>query len=274
MKKWDGHTHTEFCKHGSGEKTALMIEKAIKCGFEQYSITEHAPLPDGIIDDPELAADFSLFRNELPDYFKHIKELKKTYGNRITILSGLEVDFIVGYENYLLDLIDEFQSNLEDLIVSLHFIKGKNGICPVDYTPEVFESELFDYYGSVDAIHRAYWLDMEKLVTHNYRNIPNKRIGHLALVNKYVKRFPIQSPDINTIPFFEHLFKLIKQYNWSLDYNVAGRCKALFKGDYLTEPMLFWCRNLGIDLVYGSDAHGIGAIGMYYDVFLRQHLTN
>ena len=27
--KWDGHTHSELCKHGSGDKTALMIEKAI-----------------------------------------------------------------------------------------------------------------------------------------------------------------------------------------------------------------------------------------------------
>ena len=25
----DGHVHTELCPHGSGDKTALMIEKAI-----------------------------------------------------------------------------------------------------------------------------------------------------------------------------------------------------------------------------------------------------
>ncbi len=43
--KRDGHTHTEFCPHGSGEDVELFILKAIKLGFTEYSITEHNPLP-------------------------------------------------------------------------------------------------------------------------------------------------------------------------------------------------------------------------------------
>ena len=45
--KMDGHTHTQLCAHGSGEKTEKMIEKAIRLGFTDYCITEHAPLPAG-----------------------------------------------------------------------------------------------------------------------------------------------------------------------------------------------------------------------------------
>ena len=45
--KMDGHTHTQLCAHGSGEKTERMIEKAIRLGFTDYCITEHAPLPVG-----------------------------------------------------------------------------------------------------------------------------------------------------------------------------------------------------------------------------------
>ena len=45
--RWDGHTHTEMCPHGSGDSTAAMVEKAIRLGFTDYSITEHAPLPTG-----------------------------------------------------------------------------------------------------------------------------------------------------------------------------------------------------------------------------------
>lgn len=44
--KREGHSHTEFCPHGSGEDVELMIQKAIKLGFQEYSITEHAPLPE------------------------------------------------------------------------------------------------------------------------------------------------------------------------------------------------------------------------------------
>lgn len=41
----DGHVHTELCPHGSGDKTALMIEKAIDLKIDKICLTEHAPLP-------------------------------------------------------------------------------------------------------------------------------------------------------------------------------------------------------------------------------------
>lgn len=45
MLKREGHSHTEFCPHGSGDDVELMIQRAIYLGFKEYSITEHAPLP-------------------------------------------------------------------------------------------------------------------------------------------------------------------------------------------------------------------------------------
>lgn len=47
--KREGHTHTEFCPHGSGEDVELFIIKAIELGFTEYSITEHNPLPTRFI---------------------------------------------------------------------------------------------------------------------------------------------------------------------------------------------------------------------------------
>ena len=44
--KWDGHTHTNFCPHGTKDKIEEYIEQAIRLGFTDYSITEHAPLPE------------------------------------------------------------------------------------------------------------------------------------------------------------------------------------------------------------------------------------
>ncbi len=31
----DGHVHTELCPHGSGDRTAMMIEKAIELRIEK-----------------------------------------------------------------------------------------------------------------------------------------------------------------------------------------------------------------------------------------------
>ena len=36
----DGHVHTELCPHGSGDKTALMIEKAIDLKIDKICLTE------------------------------------------------------------------------------------------------------------------------------------------------------------------------------------------------------------------------------------------
>jgi hypothetical protein len=48
MKK-DGHTHTEFCPHGSEEDVELYIIEAIKQNFTEYSITEHAPISNDFL---------------------------------------------------------------------------------------------------------------------------------------------------------------------------------------------------------------------------------
>ena len=70
-----------------------MIEKAIKEGFQQYSITEHAPLPRGIIEDEVVEKDFALLANEMESYLSLIGTLKKEYQNHIKVLAGIEIDF-------------------------------------------------------------------------------------------------------------------------------------------------------------------------------------
>ena len=40
----EGHVHTELCPHGSGARTAMMIEKAIEFRIENVCLTEHAQL--------------------------------------------------------------------------------------------------------------------------------------------------------------------------------------------------------------------------------------
>ncbi len=270
MIKWDGHTHSMFCKHGSGEDTGKIIERAIELKFERISITEHAPLPPGIIEDPELEAEFSLLMGELPDYFKHIKELKNIYSDRIEILSGLELDYIVDYDSFFDDFIDQYRPFLDDLIVSLHMIRGKNGVCPVDYLPEVFDSELIQFYGSVEKVHTAYWNDIKKLLEKPINSIDNKRIGHLGLINKYKKKYPVNFPEQYYHSMFKELFFQVKEKGWNLDFNVAGLRKEMCGDVYITDSMLKWCKHYDIKLVYGSDAHDVDSIGQNYDLYLRK----
>ncbi len=267
--KWDGHTHSQFCRHGSGDKTSVMIEKAIALGFERYSIVEHAPLPDGIISDPEVRLDFGLMWDELPDYFQHLSDLKRVYGNRIKILSGLEIDFLEGLEPFAAELVSSLAGQLDDVIVSTHFIKGKDGFKPLDYRPDIFESELIGYYGSIDNVHMAYWETVERMIDVTLNLPATKRIGHLGLINKFSALFQSPSEKFNTISFYEKLLKKIKTKGWALDFNVAGLKQKWYQDVYLTAPMQFWVNKYKIQAIYGSDAHSVDAVGQFYDIFLK-----
>jgi histidinol-phosphatase (PHP family) len=266
MVKWDGHTHSQFCRHGSGEKTSLMIEKAIGLGFEKYSITEHAPMPSQVIPDPEMRADFGLTWDELDDYFAHLEDLKKRYRNKIELLAGLEIDYLVGMEDYSKDLLDRCQPYLDDVIVSLHFIKDNEKLLPIDYSPETF-TNLIDYFGTVDKVHLAYWETMKELVANGLPGLKNKRIGHIALIDKFSKIYPPTISDYRTSTFFKDVFSLIKKYGWSIDFDVAGLNYDSCQEVYLPDYMLHWCKQLDIDLVYGSDAHSVKAVGNFYSLY-------
>lgn len=270
MIKWDGHTHSVFCRHGSGEDTAKMVERAIELGFDRYSITEHAPLPEGIIEDPELAAEFTLLTAELPDYFSHIKDLQKVYSDRIEILSGLELDYIVGYDSFFDSFIEENLPFLDDLIVSMHMMIGKNGVGPIDYLPELFDSEFIAFYGSAAGAHKAYWNSVRSMLEKPISPKLRKRIGHLGLINKYRKRYP---PAL-TKEFYQQLYKdifgLVNEKGWDLDFNVAGLSKELCGDAYIDDTMLNWCRHYKIKLIYGSDAHDVDSVGRHYDLYVEK----
>lgn len=265
MKKWDAHTHTELCRHGSIENTSHLVEKAIQLGFSDYSITEHAPLPDGFLEDKELQLECALTLDELKEYFQLVSDLKRVYRKKINILSGLEVDFIPGQEMFTRELIRENRENLDEWVLSLHFMKGKNGFRCVDYSPEDFQDGLIDYYGSFDKVYQNYWLVIEAMVMTDFEEFPPARLGHLALIQKFAKVYSVEDKTLESESFFRGLFETIKKRNFHLEFNVAGLTKDTCQAPYLTDQMLYWCRKLAIPVVYGSDSHSLGKIGLHYE---------
>jgi histidinol-phosphatase (PHP family) len=129
MTKIDGHTHTELCPHGSGEKTAAMIERAIQLGFDNYCITEHAPLPQRFVTDyrgdPAGLTTASLSWKQLDEYFLLTDQLKKFYHAQIKISVGFEVDYLPGYETEIKEFLNQVGPKTEQNILSIHFMPGK-----------------------------------------------------------------------------------------------------------------------------------------------------
>ncbi|MDH5559248.1 MAG: histidinol-phosphatase HisJ [Deltaproteobacteria bacterium] len=265
--KWDGHTHSEFCKHGKADKTEEMIKRAIDLGFEKYSVTEHAPLPEGAVLDQQLVEEYALDHRELQSYFEHVGALKEKYKKQIQILCGLEVDYLLGWEDYTRDLLEKNRQQLDECILSLHFLTGNGGLRCVDWNPEDLQDGLIKYYGSIQKTHLAYWNTLQKMLTVDFNFDKNIRIGHMGLINIFQKHFSYNLTPELLAPIFEKTFQLIHTKNYQVDYNVSGKRKSYCKEVYVSDAMLLLCEKYNIPVIYGSDAHAIEQVGMDYSYY-------
>lgn len=56
-------------------------------------------------------------------YLERLSQLKKEYDGQISILTGLETDFISGYEEETAAFLNTYGPSLDDGILSVHFLK-------------------------------------------------------------------------------------------------------------------------------------------------------
>lgn len=257
----DGHIHSPYCPHGTKDSFNEYVERAISLGFKEISFTEHAPLPLGFVD-PTPEKDSAMEADQLHYYFYDIEQLKKEYSGQIRIHCGLEVDFIEGYEQEIGQFLTSIGPQLDDAILSVHFLKHKNGYDCMDYSPEVF-GRMSEIYGSIEALYQKYFDTVKKSILSDLGPFKPKRIGHITLVHKFQKKFPVQAQFKHEI---EDILTAIKEHGMELDYNGAGTAKPLCREPYPPKWIVDKALELNIPLVYGSDAHQIKDLGQGMDV--------
>jgi histidinol-phosphatase (PHP family) len=258
--QFDGHVHTPFCPHGSNDTFEMYIERAISLGIKGISFTEHAPLPKNFTD-PAPTSDSSMLYTDLNSYFQKLQDVKKTYKKYITINAGLEIDFIEGYEKETEQMLREVWPELDDAILSVHFLEVEGKHFCMDYDENVFE-ELIKRSGNLATLYKKYFSAVKKSVKHNFTSCQPLRIGHITLANKFQKRFPADfsiEEDINDI-----LIE-ISERRMSLDYNGAGVVKPLCGEPYPPSWIIKEASKRKIPLVYGSDAHSAKGLGQGFE---------
>lgn len=274
MLKQDGHSHTEFCPHGSGDDVELMIQKAIKMGFESYSITEHAPLP------PEFKNEYagaetglteaSMAMSDLPAYFKKCRQMQAEYGDQIHINIGFELDFLPHHVAWTRDFMNEYGPETSDNVLSVHFMQGTNDqFWCVDDTLADFETGLLANAADGQTLYQQYFQALIDAVQADLGAYAPKRIGHITLIKKFQDYFNLpQAFDDQTQSTMTTLLNLIKHQGLALDYNAAGLYKEWCNETYPDSVTLKQIQSLGIPLVYGSDAHSIKEVGHGYHTLM------
>ncbi|QED48948.1 histidinol-phosphatase HisJ [Cytobacillus dafuensis] len=252
----DGHIHTSFCPHGTQDSLEGYVEKAIELGFKEISFTEHAPLPEGF-KDPTPAKDSAMKMEDLGFYFEEISRVKSIYKEKIKINTGLEVDFIEGFERETTNFLNQFGHQLDDSILSVHFLKYGSEYECLDYSPETFGT-MIQKYGSINEVYSVYFKTLLQSIHCELGPCKPKRIGHITLVKKFQKKFPSER---DFTPEILEVLSAIQKKGYEIDYNGAGYSKPLCKEPYPPNWVVKEAMHRDINLVYGSDAHQIKELG-------------
>jgi histidinol-phosphatase (PHP family) len=260
---WDGHSHSELCPHGSYEATSEFLERAIELGFQRYSITEHPPLPSGFVD-PAPQQDCALPAGALEPYLAHAGALRSRYAERLEVCVGLEVDYIPGRERDCRSLLDAVGPALDDALLSIHFLPIPGGYACVDLSAEHTQRLLIPHYGSLQAVHAAYWSAVRRAVEMDLGPWKPKRLGHLTLAHKF--RLELGEPPLDwTLEQVDPILRAMAERGMALDVNAAGLKKPGCRQLYPPEEILVLAVRYGVPLVYGSDAHAVAGVGQLRD---------
>ncbi|WP_102691049.1 histidinol-phosphatase HisJ [Rummeliibacillus pycnus] len=258
--KRDAHIHTPYCPHGTKDSLENYIKKAIKLGFKDITFTEHAPLPTNF-EDPTPEKDSGMDPHFIVSYLNELNTLKEQYKDDIHIRIGFEVDYIVGYEVETTSFLNLIGSQIDDAILSVHFLKFNDEYTCIDYSSETF-LEFTKKVGSVKSVYDLYYETLKKSILADLGQYKPKRIGHPTLVHKFQLAHGEQIDDDANI---KEILQLMADHHYELDVNSAGLAKTDCKEPYPPLRYIKHAKSLNIPLVFGSDAHQVTDLHQYYD---------
>lgn len=262
--KRDGHIHSPYCPHGSTDILISYIEKAINEGFGDITFTEHAPIPNGFID-PTPDQDSFMTKKAFYQYVSEIQKLQTDYANKIKIRLGVELDYIVGFEKQTTDFLNEFGYLFDDAILSVHFLKHQGQYTCIDFSTEVFNNFAAEV-GSVAAVYKLYYDTVMQSIKADLGRFKPKRIGHPTLIHKFQLA---HGQTINDEAHIHHILDTMLEDGYELDVNSAGLSKKYCKEPYPPKPYITYAKNIGLPLIFGSDAHQVADLHKYYTDIIK-----
>jgi len=235
------HSHTTY---SDGLNTPLqMIEKAIELNFESIGFSEHAQCGFDI-DCKEIE------KKDQKAYFNLLESYKEKYPE-INIFKGLELD----------SLNPTHEGNLDYSIGSIHFLKIKGQIIPIDFDAEKLISAIELVGGKKLFVIKYYEEVLNFAKTCNF-----DIMGHLDIYTKFNEQIKIFNTsekwylDIvtNTIEELNKLDKII-------EINTGAIAKGYRTTPYPDLPIFKILKDLNSKIIVGSDTHSINHLNCKFD---------
>ncbi|MCK7486840.1 MAG: histidinol-phosphatase [Bacillus subtilis] len=121
------HTHTQLCGHAIG-MTKDYVAKAIQSGYTEIGMSDHGPIPRSFMTDREYEdnwlsrqMDEMIFHQQ---YLPDLADAIRSYGSKIAIRTGLEIEYLSGHDEYFRSLL----TKVEYLLLGVHYFETEQGI--------------------------------------------------------------------------------------------------------------------------------------------------
>ncbi|KAF8880777.1 Polymerase/histidinol phosphatase-like protein [Infundibulicybe gibba] len=252
------HSHSgQFCKHAVGSLESVVLE-AIHQGFEVYGLTEHVPryrLIDLYPEEEQLSLDDLI--KQFDDFIDEAHRLKLLYESQITLLIGLETEFVSPPDlGRLEQLLKRHGNRVEYIVGSIHHVNG----IPIDFDLPTFTKALHSTQAETEQqMHENFlcnYFDAQyQLIRHCHPEV----IGHFDLCRLYnpgleFSKYP------TAWQLMERNIMYAIRYGALFEVNAAAFRKN-WESAYPGSDLIL---KHGGRLALSDDSHGPQAVGLNY----------
>jgi histidinol-phosphatase (PHP family) len=237
----DYHMHSHFCRHATG-RLEEYARAAVERGLAEICFTPHIPLPGyrpGFFGDR--------LRMDVKEFARYLEELEKTRARfpGLSILSGVEADYIAGREESLSKFLSSYPFDF--VLMSIHFIAE----WPSDQW-------VFDFGRDprpLESIYDDYLLAMRKGIDTGLFDC----VAHLDLIKREGK--PLLATHEAQV---KEIIAACKARGMSAEINTSGARKAIAE-TYPCAEIIGLMRAMDLPLTPGSDAHAPSQVTSGFD---------
>ncbi len=238
----DYHMHTPLCRHATGEPDDYAA-RAVAVGLTEIGFADHSPMRQDDFDDWRMRFD------QLDQYVAKVHQAQKDF-RQLTIRVALEVDFLPGQEDWIRELAA--RHSWDYFIGSVHYVSDEWDIDNPKKISHWNGREPFEVWS-------AYFERLTQAAESGLFDI----IGHADLPKKFGHR-----PGRDCTSLHRRFLAAAKEHNCALEVNTAGLRKDC--GEiYPSRQILQLAFQTGVPIVFGSDAHVPGEVGMDFTEAVR-----
>ncbi|MBA3009148.1 MAG: histidinol-phosphatase HisJ [Proteobacteria bacterium] len=245
----DHHMHSTYSDGTDTIET--MVKSAIKKGLHTIAITDHMPLP--------FKTRYAMDKQRLVAYRNEIDRVRQQYGHKLTILTGLEIEYIPQIATWIEDIV---AMDWDVLIASVHSILVEGDHYMVNGNEQEFKKTLdHAFKGDIKALYQQYYQTIQQAAATQWFDIA----GHLDVIKKHNGANPsFDETDSWHQTLIEQTLDLLKTHHLKMEINTSGLnhpAKAAYPSPWIIRSAV----KRGIPIVMGSDSHSPETLGRYFD---------